>query len=146
MNQNELMHSGVKGMRWGVRKARPSSGSGGTKSAKKTITPAQKKAARAKVKAKATKIKNARLSALEKSRNETAKRAMEKAERSIFGVGMAKVPGKIEFYRSVVTGGLVNSRTGETTKVHTIEAINTKKILKRAAIGAAVAGLVAANY
>ena len=142
MNQDELMHSGVKGMRWGVRKARPSSGSGGTKK----ITPAQKNAARAKAKAKAKKLKNTRLSDLDKRRNETAKRAMQKAERSIFGVGMAKVPGKIEFYRSVVTGGLVNSRTGETTKVHTIEAINTKKILKRAAIGAAVAGLVAANY
>ena len=54
MNQDELAHFGVKGMRWGIRKSRPAvSSAGGKKSAKKTITPAQKKAARAKAKAEA---------------------------------------------------------------------------------------------
>ena len=33
MYRDEIMHSGVKGMRWGVRKARPSSGNGGGKEA-----------------------------------------------------------------------------------------------------------------
>jgi hypothetical protein len=33
VTEDELEHSGTKGMRWGVRKSRPSGGSGGKKSA-----------------------------------------------------------------------------------------------------------------
>lgn len=55
MNNNELKHHGVKGMRWGVRKAESSSTSGSrgtsskTKAAKKQLTPEQKKAITKKV-------------------------------------------------------------------------------------------------
>ena len=44
MNQDELMHFGVKGMRWGVRKTRPSGGtSAGKKPTKTKLTHAQKR-------------------------------------------------------------------------------------------------------
>lgn len=141
MNQNELMHSGVKGMRWGVRKARPSSGSGGTKSAKKTITPTQKKAARANVQAKARKIRKTHLSEIDRRRNETARRAMEKAENSIFGVGMAKVPGKLEYYHSYRAGTITDGR-GRSTKIHGVTHVTAKQIAARTAIGFAALGAV----
>lgn len=134
MNQNEFMHSGVKGMRWGVRKARPSSGVGGTKSA-------QKKAARANVQARARKIRKTHLSEIDRRRNETARRAMEKAENSIFGVGMAKVPGKLEYYHSYRAGTITDSR-GRSTKIHGVTHVTAKQIAARTAIGFAALGAV----
>lgn len=144
MNQDEIMHSGVKGMRWGVRKARPSSGGGGANPAKKKITPAQKKAARAKVKAKAAKLKETRLVDIQKRRDAAMQRAAAKAEKSIMGVGMAKVPGKLEFYRSRMTG-TISDGAGNKVRMHNVTKITPNKVLARAALGLAVAGLVAAN-
>lgn len=133
MNQYELMHSGVKGMRWGVRKARPSSGTGGNKTTRK------------KVQAKARKIRNTRLSEIDKRRIETAQRAMQKAENSIFGVGMAKVPGKLEYYHSYRAGTVTDGR-GKTTKIHGVTHVTAKQVAVRTAIGLAALGFVAANY
>lgn len=133
MNQDELMHSGVKGMRWGVRKARPSGGAGG------------KKATRKKVQTKARKIRNTRLSEIDKRRIETAQRAIQKAENSIFGVGMAKVPGKLEYYHSYRAGTVTNGR-GKSTKIHAVTHVTAKQVAVRTAIGLAALGFVAANY
>ncbi len=101
MNQYELMHSGVKGMRWGVRKARPSSGgNSGKKSGKTKLTSAQKKEVRAKAKAKAQRIKAMKLKDLNRRQNEAAMKAAERARNSAMGVGMAKVPGRLEAYHT----------------------------------------------
>lgn len=135
MNQEELMHSGVKGMRWGVRKARPSSGNGG---GKKSST-AQKKAARAKVQTKARRMRKVRLSDIDKMRNDAAKRAMQKAENSIFGTGMAKVPGKLEYYHSYRVGKVVDGR-GKATKVHAVTHVTKNQVAARVALGLAVFG------
>lgn len=133
MNQDKFVHSGVKGMRWGVRKVRPSSGTGG------------KKTTRKKVQTKARKIRNTRLSEIDKRRIETAQRAMQKAENSIFGVAMAKVPGKLEYYHSYRAGTVTNGR-GKTTKIHGVTHVTAKQVAVRTAIGLAALGFVAANY
>lgn len=143
MNQNELMHSGVKGMRWGVRKARPSSGSGGRKSGKTKLSHEQKKKIRAQAKAKAEQIKKTRLADLEKRRDTAAKRAAEKAEKSIFGVGMSKVPGKLEYYHSYRIGTISDGR-GKDVKVNHTSHITPKKAMARLAIGVGIASLMAA--
>lgn len=135
MYQDEFMHSGVKGMRWGVRKARPSSGGGGG------TKPAPKKAARANVQKKARKIRGTRLSEIDRRRHETARRAMEKAENSIFGVGMAKVPGKLEYYHSYRAGTITDGR-GRSTKIHGVTHVTAKQIAARTAIGFAALGVV----
>lgn len=136
MNQNELMHSGVKGMRWGVRKARPSSG-------KTKLSHEQKKKIRAQAKAKAEQIKKTRLADLEKRRDTAAKRAAEKAEKSIFGVGMSKVPGKLEYYHSHRIGTISDGR-GKDVKVNHTSHITPKKAMARLAIGVGIASLMAA--
>lgn len=143
MNQDELMHSGVKGMRWGVRKARPSSGSGGKKSGKANLTSAQKKKIRAQAKAEAERIKKTRLADLEKRRNAAAKRAADKAEKSVFGVGMSKVPGKLEYYHSYRIGTISDGR-GKDVKVNHTSRITPKKVMTRMAIGVGIASLMAA--
>lgn len=142
MHQDELMHSGVKGMRWGVRKARSSSGNGGgRKPTQKRATSTQRKS----VHSKARKIRNTRLSEIDKRRNETAQRAIQKAENSIFGVGMAKVPGKLEYYHSYRAGTITDNR-GKTTKIHAVTHVTAKQVAVRTAIGLAALGFVAANY
>lgn len=133
MYQDELMHSGVKGMRWGVRKARPSSGSGG------------KKAARKKVQTKARKIKRTRLSEIDRARNETARRAMLKAEHRISGVGLAKVPGKLEWYHAYTVGKVRDAR-GRESKVHAVSQITGQQMANRIAIGLAAAGAISMAY
>ena len=50
----ELYHHGVKGMKWGVRKAKESSGGSSKKPAKKELTPEQKAARRKKIAIAAT--------------------------------------------------------------------------------------------
>lgn len=143
MNQDELMHFGVKGMRWGVKKARPSGGTGGKKPAKAKISSAQKKKIRAQAKAEAERIKKTRLADLEKRRDTAAKKAAEKAEKSIFGVGMSKVPGKLEYYHSYRIGTISDGR-GKDVKVNHTSHITPKKAMTRLAIGVGIASLMAA--
>lgn len=100
MNQDELAHSGVKGMRWGVRKVRPLSGSGGKKPVKPKLTRAQKKEIRAKAKEKAKQIKATKLKDLTHRQNQAAMKAAERARKSALGVGIAKVPGRLEAYHT----------------------------------------------
>ena len=140
MNQDELMHSGVKGMRWGVRKARPS---GGTSAGKTKLTHAQKKKIRAKAKKEAERIKATRLADLNKRRDSAAKKAAAKAEKSIFGVGMSKVPGKLEYYHSYRIGTISDGR-GKDVKVNHTSHITPKKAMTRLAIGVGIASLMAA--
>lgn len=137
MYQDELMHSGVKGMRWGVRKARPSSGGGGK------LTHAQKKKIRARAKKEAQRIKETRLADLNKRRDSAAKKAAAKAEKSIFGVGMSKVPGKLEYYHSYRVGTISDGR-GKDVKVNHTSHITPKKAMTRLAIGVGIASLMAA--
>lgn len=137
MYQDELMHSGVKGMRWGVRKARPSSGGGGK------LTHAQKKKIRARAKKEAQRIKETRLADLNKRRDSAAKKAAAKAEKSIFGVGMSKVPGKLEYYHSYRVGTISDGR-GNDVKVNHTSHITPKKAMTRLAIGIGIASLMAA--
>lgn len=137
MYQDELMHSGVKGMRWGVRKARPSSGRGGK------LTHAQKKKIRARAKKEAQRIKETRLADLNKRRDSAAKKAAAKAEKSIFGVGMSKVPGKLEYYHSYRVGTISDGR-GKDVKVNHTSHITPKKAMTRLAIGVGIASLMAA--
>lgn len=133
MNQDELMHSGVKGMRWGVRKARPSSGTGG------------KKATRKKVQTKARKVQRIRLPEIDRMRNETARRAMLKAEHRISGVGLAKVPGKLEWYHAYTVGKVRDSR-GRESKVHAVSQITGKQMATRIAFGLAAVGAASLVY
>lgn len=146
MNQDELMHSGVKGMRWGVRKARPSSGSGGKKSGKANLTSAQKKKIRAQAKAEAERIKKTRLADLEKRRNAAAKRAADKAEKSVFGVGMSKVPGKLDFYRArVKKNGFINE-DGTFEDDYKISHVSPKVLAQRTAYFTLIAGGLASPF
>lgn len=133
MNQYELMHSGVKGMRWGVRKARPSSGG------------SSKKATRKKVQTKARKIQRTRLSEIDRMRNETAVRAMQKAEHRISGVGLAKVPGKLEWYHAYTVGKVRDAR-GKESKVHAVSQITGKQMATRMAVGLAAVGAASLIY
>lgn len=162
MNQNELMHSGVKGMHWGVRKARPSSGSGGTKSAKKTITSTQKKAARAKAEAAArdtatlTKSEKAAANLIAttlirakqriEARNDTVQRVTEKAEKSARGVAMAKVPGRLEFMRARVTASHVDDKGATVADRYRLMYFNAGKTIKQTAALAAIAGTAAYTH
>lgn len=139
MNQDKLIHSGVKGMRWGVRKARPS---GGTSTGKTKLTHAQKKKIRAKAKKEAQRLKETRLADLKKRRDAAAKRAADKAEKSIFGVGMSKVPGKLEYYHSYRIGTISDGK-GKDVHVNHTSHVTPKKAMRRLAIGVGIASLMA---
>ena len=109
MYQDELMHFGVKGMRWGVRKARPSSSTSGKKPAKPKLTHAQKQEIRAQVKKKARETRSRRLQDIQDRHVDTILRVTEKASNSVRGVAVAKVPGKLDFYRArVKKNGFIN--------------------------------------
>ena len=101
MSQDELAHFGVKGMRWGIRKASPSPvTSSGKKPANSKLTHAQKKEIRAKAKEKAKRIKATKLKDLTRRQNQAAMKAAERARKSALGVGIAKVPGRLEAYHT----------------------------------------------
>lgn len=161
MHQDELMHSGVKGMRWGIRKSRPAvSSAGGKKSAKKTITPAQKKAARAKAAARdtttLTKSEEAAANLIAttlirakqriEARNDTVQRVTEKAEKSARGVAIAKVPGRLEFMRARVTASHVNDKGATVADRYRLMYFNAGKTIKQTAALAAIAGTAAYTY
>lgn len=140
MNQDELMHFGVKGMRWGVKKARPS---GGTSTGKTKLTHAQKKKIRAKAKKEAQRIKETHLADLKKRRNEATKRSIAKAEQGIWGVGLAKVPGKLEYYHSYRIGTISDGK-GKDVKVNHTSHITPRKTIYKLSIGLGIASLVTA--
>ena len=157
MNQDELMHFGVKGMRWGVRKARPSSGtSGGKKPTKAKLTRAQKKEIRARDTTTTTKVEEAAANLLAttilranqrmKARNETLERVTEKAEKSIRGVAMAKVPGRLEFMRARVTASHVDNKGATVADNYRIMYFNAGKTIKSMAVLGVVAGTAAFTY
>lgn len=152
MNQDELMHFGVKGMRWGVRKARSSAGSGGKKSGK----------AKAKAEAAArdtttlTKFEEAAANLIAttlirekqriEARNDTVKRVTEKAEKSVRGVAMAKVPGRLEFMRARVTASHVDDKGATVADRYRLMYFNAGKTIKQTAALAAIAGTAAYTY
>ena len=152
MNRDELMHFGVKGMRWGVRKARPSSGSGGKKSGKAkakaeaaardttTLTKSEKAAANL--------IATTLIRAKQRieARNDTVKRVPEKAEKSARGVAMAKVPGRLEFMRARVTASHVDDKGATVADRYRLMYFNAGKTIKQTAALAAIAGTAAYTY
>ena len=152
MNQDELMHFGVKGMRWGVRKARPSSGSGGKKSGKAkakaeaaardttTLTKSEEAAANL----IATTLIRAKQRV--EARNDTVKRVTEKAEKSARGVAMAKVPGRLEFMRARVTASHVDDKGATVADRYRLMYFNAGKTIKQTAALAAIVGTAAYTY
>lgn len=152
MYQDELMHSGVKGMRWGVRKVRPSSGSGGKKSgkakakaeaaARDTTTLTKSEEAAANLIATTLIRAKQRIEA----RNDTVKRVTEKAEKSARGVAMAKVPGRLEFMRARVTASHVDDKGATVADRYRLMYFNAGKTIKQTAALAAIAGTAAYTY
>nr|DAW67558.1 MAG TPA: hypothetical protein [Caudoviricetes sp.] len=153
MNQYELMHSGVKGMRWGVRKARPSSGSGGGKKSGKAKAKAE---AAARDTTTLTKSEEAAANLIAttlirakqriEARNDTVKRVTEKAEKSARGVAMAKVPGRLEFMRARVTASHVDDKGATVADRYRLMYFNAGKTIKQTAALAAIAGTAAYTY
>lgn len=100
MNQDELAHFGVKGMRWGVRKSRPAVSSAGG----------------------------------------TILSVTQRASNSVRGVAVAKVPGKLEFYRArVKKNGFINE-DGTFEDDYKISHVSPKLVMQRAAYTAAILG------
>lgn len=157
MKQDELMHFGVKGMRWGVRKSRPSGGTSTRKKPTSTkLTRTQKKEMRARDTTTTTKVEKAaanllatgleRAKQLTEARNDTVKRVTEKAEKSARGVAVAKVPGKLEFMRAHVTASHVDDKGATVADNYRIMYANVGSMIKRTAVLGAIAGTVAFTY
>lgn len=145
MNQDELMHFGVKGMRWGVRKSRPAvSSAGGKKSGKTKLTHAQKKEILAQVKKKAREDRTKRLQSIQDRHVDTILRVTERASNSVRGVAVAKVPGKLDFYRArVKKNGFINE-DGTFEDDYAIHHVNAKLTMQRMAYTAAMLGTITA--
>ena len=148
MNQDELMHFGVKGMRWGVRKARPSSGSGGKKSGKAKAAARDTTTLTKSEEAAANLIATTLIRAKQRmeARNDTVKRVTEKAEKSARGVAMAKVPGRLEFMRARVTASHVDDKGATVADRYRLMYFNAGKTIKQTAALAAIAGTAAYTY
>ena len=143
MNQDELMHSGVKGMRWGVRKAHPSGGTGSKKKPTKTkLTHAQKREILVQVKKKAREDRAKRLQSIQDRHVDTIMRVTERASNSVRGVAVAKVPGKLDFYRArVKKNGFINE-DGTFEDDYKIHHVNAKLTMQRMAYTAAMLGTI----
>lgn len=147
MNQNELAHFGVKGMRWGVRKSRPAvSSAGGKKSGKTKLTHAQKREILAQAKKKAREIRAQRLKNIQDRHADTIISVAERASNSVRGVAVAKVPGKLDFYRArVKKNGFINE-DGSFEDDYKISHVSPKLLAQRTAYFALVAGGLASPF
>ena len=147
MNQDELAHFGVKGMRWGVRKSRPAVSSAGEKKSGKTkLTHAQKREILAQAKKKAREIRAQRLQAIQDKHADTIISVTERASNSVRGVAVAKVPGKLDFYRArVKKNGFINE-DGSFEDDYKISHVSPKLLAQRTAYFALVAGGLASPF
>ena len=137
MSQDYLAHFGIKGMRWGVRK---SHSSGGTSSGKTKLTRAQKREILAQAKKKARETRTRRLADIQQTRIDAILSVTERASNSARGVAVAKVPGKLDFYRArVKKNGFVNE-DGSFEDDYKISHVNPKLVMQRAAYTAAILG------
>ena len=137
MTQDELAHFGVKGMRWGVRKARSS---GGTSASKAKLTRAQKREILAQAKKKARETRTRRLADIQQTHIDAILSVTERASNSARGVAVAKIPGKLDFYRArVKKDGFVNE-DGSFEDDYKISHISPKLVMQRAAYTAAILG------
>lgn len=141
MNQDELMHFGVKGMRWGVKKARSS---GGTSAGKTKLTRSQKQEIRAQAKLKARETRARRLQDIQDRHVDTIMRVTERASNSVRGVAVAKVPGKLDFYRArVKKNGFINE-DGTFEDDYRIHHVNPKLTMQRMGYTALLLGTASA--
>ena len=147
MNQDELAHFGVKGMRWGVRKSRPAvSSAGGKKSGKTKLTHAQKREITAQAKKKAREIRAQRPQAIQDKHADTIISVTERASNSVRGVAVAKVPGKLDFYRArVKKNGFINE-DGTFEDDYKISHVSPKILAQRTAYFTLVAGGLASPF
>jgi hypothetical protein len=137
MNQDELAHFGVKGMRWGVRKSRSAVSSSGGKT---KLTHAQKQEIRAQAKKKAREDRAKRLSDIQEKHVDTILSVTQRASNSVRGVAVAKVPGKLDFYRArVKKNGFINE-DGTFEDDYKLSHVNPKLVMQRAAYTAAILG------
>lgn len=142
MNQDELAHFGVKGMRWGVRKAHSSGG--GASAGKTKLTRSQKRDIRAQAKKKARETRAKRLRDIQDRHVDTILRVTEKASNSVRGVAVAKVPGKLDFYRArVKKNGFINE-DGSFEDDYRIHHVNPKLTMQRMGYTALLLGTVSA--
>ena len=141
MNQDELAHFGVKGMRWGIRKSRSAvSSAGGKKSGKTKLTHAQKREILAQAKKKSREDRSRRLDAIAVRRIDTILSVTQRASNSVRGVAVAKVPDKLEFYRArVKKNGFINE-DGTFEDDYKISHVSPKLVMQRAAYTAAILG------
>lgn len=149
MYQDELMHFGVKGMRWGVRKARSSGGPGRKKPSKPKPTHGRDTTTLTKSeKAAANLIATTLIRAKQRieARNDTVQRVTEKAEKSARGVAMAKVPGRLEFMRARVTASHVDDKGATVADRYRLMYFNAGKTIKQTAVLAAIAGTATFAY
>ena len=73
-------------------------------------------------------------------------RVAEKAEKSVRGVAVAKVPGKLDFYRARVTASHVDDKGSTVADRYRFMHFNAGKTIKRTAVLGAIAGTVAFTY
>lgn len=137
MNRDELAHFGVKGMRWGVRRSRPS---GGASAGKTKLTRSQKREITAQAKKKAREIRAQRLQDIQDRHVDTILSVTERASNSVRGVAVAKVPGKLDFYRArVKKNGFINE-DGSFEDDYKLSHVSPKILAQRAAYLALIGG------
>lgn len=137
MNRDELTHFGVKGMRWGVRRSRPS---GGVSAGKAKLTRSQKRESIAQAKKKAREIRAQRIRDIQDRHVDTILSVTERASNSVRGVAVAKVPGKLDFYRArVKKNGFINE-DGSFEDDYKLSHVSPKILAQRAAYLALIGG------
>lgn len=140
MNQDELAHFGVKGMRWGVRRSRPS---GGASAGKAKLTRSQKRESIAQAKKKAREIRAQRI---RDKHADTIINVAERASNSVRGVAVGKVPGKLDFYRArVKKNGFINE-DGTFEDDYKISHVSPKVLAQRTAYFALIGGGLASPF